>query len=381
MKLDTHAWGEFKIGDLFEVRKGTRLTRADMIEGNIRFVSAANTNNGITAHIANNNHIHSEGTISVCYNGNGGTGKAFYQDRAYWASDDVHVLYPKFNLPADFENVEWTGLNATVGLFIAAAIEKVGRQKYSFTNKWKLEHMREDKIKLPVRENNMPDWNYIEQYMSVILDTSIAHLSAISKSSFHNKKIDVSKWDKFRIGDIFDPVKAGYIGSKKRIGSATRQPDNEHTVPLTCAKYDNNGIMYWGNKKDYQCQENVIAVIRDGALSTGKVYAERDQTSVYSHSYFFRFKGKNVSFYVNLFLSRVLETIIYPRYSREDTCTWDRIKNDLLPLPVDSINQPDWNYMESFMRSVLQKTDSAIDVLNTVLQRDSLQSLSSMAGI
>lgn len=139
--------------------------------------------------------------------------------------------------------------------------------------------------------------------------------------------------------------------------------------------------MYWGNKKDYQCQENVIAVIRDGALSTGKVYAERDQTSVYSHSYFIRVKGKKVSFEVNLFLSRVLETIIYPRYSREDTCTWDRIKNDLLPLPVDSINQPDWNYMESFMRSVLQKTDSAIDVLNTVLQRDSLQSLSSMAGI
>lgn len=135
MKLDTSHWLEYRIGGLFELSKGTRLTKANMIEGDIRFVSAANVHNGVTAYIGNNERVHSEGTITVCYNGNGGTGKAFYQDKPYWASDDVHVLYPKFRLPETFEGVERTGLNATVGLSLhRPSSASVGRNMASPIN-------------------------------------------------------------------------------------------------------------------------------------------------------------------------------------------------------------------------------------------------------
>lgn len=61
-----------------------------MREGDIRFIGASAVNNGVTAHIANTTHLHPANTITVNYNGS--VGEAFYQDKSFWASDDVNVL-------------------------------------------------------------------------------------------------------------------------------------------------------------------------------------------------------------------------------------------------------------------------------------------------
>lgn len=165
---DTSAWHSFKIGDLFELKKGTRLTKANMRPGNIPFIGAANINNGVTAHIANDEHIHPSGTLTVAYNGNGGTGKTFYQPEPFWASDDVHVLYPRCDMTIG------------VALFIASAIEEVGRNKYGFTDKWKLEYMRNDEIMLPVTDAGTPDRQYMDTYISYVIDSTSASIDAMA---------------------------------------------------------------------------------------------------------------------------------------------------------------------------------------------------------
>lgn len=121
----------------------------------------------------------------------------------------------------------------------------------------------------------------------------------------------MSEWKKFKVGDLFETLPTGYVGEGRKIGNASKTSDDEYRVPLTCAKLGNNGVMYYGREGDFLTHSNVIAIIRDGAVSTGKVYAQKEETGVYSHSYFIRVKGKNVSFWTNLFLSRVLETVIY----------------------------------------------------------------------
>jgi len=369
--IDTTSWVEFKIGDLFELRKGTRLTKANMIEGNIRFVSAANANNGVTAHIGNNDHVHSEGTISVCYNGNGGTGKAFYQDRPYWASDDVHVLYPRFRLQKEFGDVEWTGLNPTVGLFLATTIERVGRTKYGFTDKWKLEYMREDKIKLPVDIQGEPNWTWMQQYMGELMERADRGYSAVSHIDIELESlVNTASWASYQVGALFEPLESGYIGHEKRIGSATTIPDADHTIPLTCAKYGNNGIMYWGRPEDYATQTNVIAVIRDGAISTGKVYAQKGEVGVYSHSYLIRLKTPRATFEINMFLARVLENTIYAKYSRDNACIWEKVKNETILLPHDEDGVPNWNYMDAYMRKELERASVILNCLNSALDNN-----------
>lgn len=94
-ELDISNWKLFQISELFNVQKGKRLTKADMKDGKIRFIGASAINNGITAYISNDEHLHPQNTITLSYNGS--IGEAFYQDEIFWAcsiTNVVHLLHP-----------------------------------------------------------------------------------------------------------------------------------------------------------------------------------------------------------------------------------------------------------------------------------------------
>jgi hypothetical protein len=92
--------------------------------------------------------------ITVNYNGS--VGEAFYQSNPFWASDDVNVLYAK----------DWT-MNKYIALFIATVI-KANRYKFSYGRKWTLEKMKNSLIKLPVTQQCLPDWDYMENYIKLL---------------------------------------------------------------------------------------------------------------------------------------------------------------------------------------------------------------------
>lgn len=148
--LDISSWKLFQISELFNVQKGKRLTKADMKDGKIRFIGASAINNGITAYISNDEHLHPENTITLSYNGS--IGEAFYQDEMFWASDDVNVLYPKFKM------------NREMAFFIIPLLKTAGK-RYAFIDKWKKEDMEKSKIPLPVDKDGNPDYKYMENYI------------------------------------------------------------------------------------------------------------------------------------------------------------------------------------------------------------------------
>ena len=160
--LDVGSWRKFRIGDLFKVVKGKRLTRKDMVDGKIPFVGASAINNGITHYVANEEYVHPAGTLTVSYNGS--VGESFYQDASFRASDDVNVLYPKFKMTRN------------IALFVASVIRVVGR-RYEFIDKWVKETMEKDEIKLPVSGKD-PDWQGIESYMAKIEQIAQMRLEA-----------------------------------------------------------------------------------------------------------------------------------------------------------------------------------------------------------
>lgn len=162
----------FKASDLFDIKKGKRLTKADMTEGNINFIGSTATNNGITAKIGNTEHLHPANTITVSYNGS--VGEVFLQDEPFWASDDVNVWYPKFDY--DTESI----------LYIMTVIKR-NRVKYSYTAKWVLEKMCNEQLALPVKESPDPnhkygiddiDWQYMKEYIRNIEKECISKLNS-----------------------------------------------------------------------------------------------------------------------------------------------------------------------------------------------------------
>lgn len=166
-KINIKNWQEFLLGGedgLFNIVKGTRLTKANMKEGNINFIGSSAINNGVTNHISNFERVHPANLITVSYNGS--IGEAFYQDEPFGASDDVNVFYPKFE-----QNFE-------IAMFLIPLIRKVG-EKYKFVDKWKLEDMCNDKIKLPVNKKCEPDWKYMENYMKKVFQKAKHNLSLL----------------------------------------------------------------------------------------------------------------------------------------------------------------------------------------------------------
>ena len=158
--LQPGTWKEFKLQDIFDIRKGNRLPSADMVDGDMPFIGASDANNGITGRItppeANGEEeddkilIHEGNTITVSYNGS--VGEAFYQSRQFWASDDVNVLYPRFDM------------TPMSGLFVSVVLRHVGKQHFNYGRKWKLERMNPTSIRLPSK-NGKPDVGFMEEFM------------------------------------------------------------------------------------------------------------------------------------------------------------------------------------------------------------------------
>lgn len=148
--MNTTSWRPFELRRLFNIEKGTRLTKADMTPGDIPFIGATAFNNGVTAMIGNNEVLHPANVITVAYNGS--VGEAFYQENSFWASDDVNILYPKFKL------------SRNKALFLLPLIRAVGKN-YAFANKWKVDDMANSIILLPVLNDNSPNWNFMEMFM------------------------------------------------------------------------------------------------------------------------------------------------------------------------------------------------------------------------
>lgn len=147
--ITPNSWKGFHYDELFEIKKGQRLTKHDMTEGKTPFIGAVESDNGYRQFVSASPN-HEAGTITVSYNGS--VGEAFYQSTPYWASDDINVLYPKFEM------------NAYVAMFICALIRRE-KFRFSYGRKWHLGRMNESIIRLPTDSTGEPDWAFMEAYI------------------------------------------------------------------------------------------------------------------------------------------------------------------------------------------------------------------------
>lgn len=147
--LAVASWRPFILRDLFDIKKGKRLTKADMQPGDTPFIAAIDSKNGLRQKV-NAKPLHPGNLITVNYNGS--VAEAFYQPEPFWASDDVNVLYPKFEM------------DPAVALFICTVI-RLEKYRFNYGRKWNLERMTDSEIRLPVDANDTPDWAWMRRFI------------------------------------------------------------------------------------------------------------------------------------------------------------------------------------------------------------------------
>lgn len=353
--METKNWKWFKYSEIFDVQKGKRLTKADMIIGEIPYIGAIDSNNGVSAHISNNEHLHSANTISVSYNGS--IAEAYYQTEPFWATDDVNVLYPKFDL------------NINIALFLTTIIN---REKYRFNygRKWDKELMKSSKIKLPIDNNGKPDWQWIENYVK---ETLIPKLPSKTKSvwkkefdktpiSPNNLQLNTKEWKWFRYDEVFE-IKKGFYNKKP-------EENLNGEIPFIGATDSNNGITSFHDLntiesssktgeipnaplKEKLFSKNSITVSNNGSVGYA-FYQNKEFTCTHDVNPLY-LKNKIITPYIAMFLCTIIEMERFRwAYGRK----WRPVRMPSSKIKLPAIKndkgdyEPDWQWMEDYIKGL-----------------------------
>ncbi|MCQ2783036.1 restriction endonuclease subunit S [Helicobacter pylori] len=128
-------WQSFKLGDLFEMERGTRLTKANRIKGTRPLVTAGYENYGVAEYISNHDQkVFKGNTITIDMFAN-----AFYRYSEYSADDNILVLTPKFTM------------NYRIGLCVTARINAVLKAKFSYGKQYRQKDFNVTIISLPLK--------------------------------------------------------------------------------------------------------------------------------------------------------------------------------------------------------------------------------------
>ncbi len=344
--INTSAWKEFCVGDLFPFQKVNKFSKKPASEGSIEFVTSSSYNNGVSYYCDEDTIAGNCITVST----NGKCFDCFYHKNDLAVSTDVEVLYSPF-------------LNEYNGLFICSVLQQE-QKKYDFKDKPKNGKVFDTLIRLPAAMDGRPDWDYMESYMKAVMKTSKKSLGDFKKVDDTKQLIDISEWGKFKVGDLFDKLtlrrrKANF---NKAIDCSEVQTE-EFSLPLTNAKHFNNGIQFYGRPDEWDSAEMTIDIVSNGAIATGDVYAQPQKTGVLWDSYLVKCRYNIKSELVLQYMACVIQRCIKQYFGWDDKCTWDKVKEQVIRLPIDANNEPDWQYMENYMRKQFKEAESTISKL------------------
>ena len=345
-KIDTSGWKEFHMTDIgFKVYHGSRITKAERVEGDTVFLTAGFENCGVVGTIGNENIDVWEKPITVDMFGN-----VFYHDEACAGDDNIYA----------FLNSK---LSKAAKLFVASAVASVTQSKYSYQQQFRQGDANKLSVYLPCTHDGDPDWAYMESYMAN-LETKVAESLTLLQAAkdAEKKKVDTREWGEFRVGDLFDihPTKAYKCTNAELL-------DNGETHVVVNSAY-NNGVGGLSTLKPTE-QGNMITF--SDTVDANTIFYQDKPFIGYPHVQglypigIFRKNWTELSlkYFATVFRQKALSIgFDYGNKFRRDIA----VKLYIF-LPVDKTGQPDWVYMEEHMRKVEERVKATIGELKVSL--------------
>ncbi|GAA8861000.1 hypothetical protein BTM166_00310 [Helicobacter pylori] len=246
-QLNAIKWGEFRLGDLFEVLSSKKIYHANtikihdtQIENSYPYVVRATTNNGIKGFIIDDPTLTNEkNTLSFAQD----TFTVFYQKQPYFTGNKVKILKPKFAFKSP-----------KILHFISAILQFILKPLT-----WGLgsttESIAEFKFSLPLKPTANTqtlddiDFNFMEKFIAELEQCRLAELEAYLKATglsnttlsndeenalnlFNGKNSGGGNtpcgltWQSFKLGDLFEirPTKAYNLTNSHLFDSNAKNP-------------------------------------------------------------------------------------------------------------------------------------------------------------
>lgn len=175
------------------------------------------------------------------------------------------------------------------------------------------------------------------------------------------KRIDTSKWKEFRVGELFVTEKDG-----KQVPTGASIPKLElkenGSTPRISVTGINNGILgyfdYVGsNVNNYRVYHNFVSV-----SFLGTVFYQKGSASLDMKVHCLKPLNVELNEYTGSFLVAAIKASL-KNYAYSDQLSSTVLPNVCIKLPASPSNEPDWEYMENYMRKYEQQTNASITAL------------------
>lgn len=328
------------------------------------------------------------GNSITCSDTTTGADTMFYQEKDFIGYSHIQHLVPTV-----------VKFNKYIANFIISSCKVATGGKYDYNFKFNKETMKITEIFLPLKNGSICDkdnqfdkndinFDLIEEIMKKLEIERLQELK-YKKESIIRDYLTITKLDSFiltekeqraitefrkgnvkmkdyKLSDKFEKLEAKYLGKNKKNKSKSKSKDSIYNTPLVYAKSGDNGIMYWGNSKDFMTYENIISIIYNGAVSAGLVYAQPRKTGILAESYFIKYTKEEVTFFANLFFSTVIGKKIYPIYSRDYLATWDnKVEKETILLPVmyneENEETIDFDFINCFVTAIIKTVANEVE--------------------
>lgn len=326
-----------KITDIFDVWYGVNLevVNCEVVTKDVPFVSRQSANNGVVCHVKRMINVFPNPAHTLSIAVSGSVLSTFYHDYEYYSGRDVYIARPKIELTKEEM------------IYYAYLIEQ---------NKYRYNYGRA--ANRTFRDINIPSNKELPEYLNAISATSNFVSHALNPDILG---LQVLNWKWFRYDEVFD-IRKGFYNKK---------PENHtgNTIPFIGAIDNNNGVSEYydiqdiedasktGNENNVPLAEklfegNCITVSNNGSVGYAFYQAKpftctHDVNPLYLHPKW----SQELNPYIAMFLCPLIEKERY-RWTYGRKWRPKRMPSSLIKLPVDKTGNPDWKYMEDFIKSL-----------------------------
>lgn len=340
LKLTDVEWGEFKVGDIFEIFTGSLIDNPK--SGTIPRITATDVNNGVAMFTSRYEEKarYFSNFISVSF-----LGSVFYHKDTVSLDMKIHGIKP-----CGYE------LKSESALFLIPLIKNFSF-KYSYGYQLSTRILVNQKLMLPINSQGQPNWQFMEDYIKQeqkqqaqkIIDYYERKLVELAGDVVGLDKV---KWKTFRFTEVFQEIQRG-----KRL---TKANQTDGPKPYISSTSENNGVdAFIGNNTGVRKFEDVLTLANSG--SVGSTFYQQFEFVASDHVT--ALKSKNADKYAYLFLSTVVKRL-EEKYSFNREINDTRIKREKLILPADKEGNPNFQYMSDFVKKL--ELDKAQEVLEYI---------------
>jgi len=359
-KIDTSNWIEYRVGDIFEITTTKHISKENIVgDGKILTITGGKCNYGISGYYGLDKEytLEEKNCITFCRT----SCDCFYRDQKFIGIDSVACLRHE-------------KLNKTNAQFLCSIFGKENN-KYSFGRKRLANVLVDERIKLPSKLNSEgkyePNWQYMEDFIKQkekgIEDLKYVYtrnqsypqirkglefclnnnerIRNILNKDVKNEKLDTSDWKEYKISDLFSINLATRVIQEQLIDT------EKNKKPYITRSIENNGCSgYYSNEATEK--GNALIIGTQGAT----VFYQKDDFITGADIRVLR--NENLTKNIGLYLATIININSKKKFKFGYECNSERISNMSIKLPSiiheDGSYEPDWGYMESYIKKFLE---------------------------